>query len=60
MRAVLLMTLGLLFAPAPPAQTSVLEQLKDQFNRDQGALRLIVLVSPTCPACTNGAVWIQE
>jgi hypothetical protein len=42
------------------AQTSVLERLKDQFNQDRGALRLIVLVSPTCPACTSGAEWIQE
>lgn len=59
-RVALLLPLGLLFAPAPPPQTSVLEQLKDRFNRDQGALRLIVLVSPTCPACTSGAGWIQE
>ena len=59
-RTVLLVILGLMFAPAAPAQTSVLEKVKDQFNRDHGMLRLIVLVSPTCPACTNGAVWIQE
>jgi hypothetical protein len=47
-------------APAAPAQASVLERLKDQFNQDRGALRLVVLVSPTCPACTSGAEWIQE
>jgi hypothetical protein len=58
-RAILLVTLGLMFAPVAPAQTLV-EELRDQFNRDQGALRLIVLVSPTCPACTSGAEWIQE
>ena len=60
MRIVLAIILGLTFAPALTAQTSVLERLKDQFNQDRGALRLIVLVSPTCPACTSGAEWIQE
>jgi hypothetical protein len=60
MRIVLLIILGLMSAPAVTAQTSVLERLKDQFNQDRGALRLIVLVSPTCPACTSGAEWIQE
>jgi len=42
------------------AETSVLEQLKTQFNQDKGAYRLVVLVSPTCPQCTSGAGWIQE
>ena len=60
MRIVLLIILGQMSAPAATAQTSVLERLKDQFNQDRGALRLIVLVSPTCPACTSGAEWIQE
>jgi hypothetical protein len=60
MRIVLAIILGLTSAPALTAQTSVLERLKDQFNQDRGALRLIVLVSPTCPACTSGAEWIQE
>jgi hypothetical protein len=50
----------LLFAPALSAQTTTMDRLKDQFNRDQGKLRLVVLVSPTCPACTSGAGWIQE
>jgi hypothetical protein len=46
--------------PWASAQTTVLDRLKSQFNRDHGALRLIVLVSPTCPACTSGASWIQD
>jgi hypothetical protein len=29
------------------AQTSVLDELKAQFNKDKGVPRLIVLVSPT-------------
>jgi hypothetical protein len=60
MRIVLAIILGVMSAPALTAQASVLERLKDQFNQDRGALRLIVLVSPTCPACTSGAEWIQE
>ncbi len=40
--------------------SSVLDQLKMQFNADTGTPRLIVLVSPTCPQCTSGASWIQE
>jgi hypothetical protein len=39
---------------------SVLDQLRTRFNSDAGALRLVVLVSPTCPQCTSGASWIQE
>src|SRR5581483_10042491 len=39
---------------------SVLDQVRAQFNKDKGALRLIVLVSPTCPLCTSGAGWINE
>ncbi len=31
----------------PHAQTSVLTELKAQFNRDKGIPRLIVLMSPT-------------
>src|SRR4051812_18467449 len=45
---------------AAAAGTSTLEQLKSRFNEDKGAPRLIVLVSPTCPACVGGAEWIQE
>jgi hypothetical protein len=47
-------------AVAPARAAGVLDQLKGQFNRDKGALRLVVLVSPTCPECTSGAGWIQE
>jgi hypothetical protein len=56
----LLLIIGLLFSTVVSAQSTVLDRLKGQFNRDQGALRLVVLVSPTCPACTSGAEWIQE
>jgi len=47
-------------AAAPARGTGVLDQVKTQFNQDRGALRLVVLVSPTCPECTTGAEWIQE
>jgi len=59
-RPALLLFMGLLFAQPVSAQTGVLGQLKEQFNHDRGSFRLIVLVSPTCPACVNGAQWIQE
>ena len=39
---------------------TTLEQLKARFNEDAGVLRLVVLVSPTCPQCVSGAGWIQE
>jgi hypothetical protein len=39
---------------------NTLDELKAQFNKDAGAPRLIVLVSPTCPACTGGAQWIED
>jgi hypothetical protein len=42
------------------AQEPVLDQLKAQFNEDQGVLRLVVLVSPTCPECVGGADWIAD
>lgn len=38
----------------------MLDEFKAQFNKDKGVLRLVVLVSPTCPQCTSGAGWIQE
>jgi len=47
-------------AGALRAQESVLSELKAQFNKDKGALRLVVLVSPTCPECVGGAGWIQD
>lgn len=58
--AALLLTIGLWVTTEVSAQSTVLDRLKSDFNRDQGALRLVVLVSPTCPECTNGAGWIQE
>jgi hypothetical protein len=56
---------GLLFAAllasgSLQAQESVLDQLKSQFIRDQGVLRLVVLVSPTCPECVSGAEWVDD
>lgn len=42
------------------AAASAFDQLKAAFNGDQGTYRLVVLVSPTCPQCVNGAVWIQD
>jgi hypothetical protein len=42
------------------AEGTVLDRVKAQFSKDQGKLRLVVLVSPTCPECTSGAGWIQE
>src|SRR5688572_29604861 len=42
------------------AETSALDQLKAQFNKDTGVLRLVVLVSPTCPECVSGASWVQD
>jgi hypothetical protein len=39
---------------------NVLKELKAEFNKDKGAPRLIVLVSPTCPACVGGAQWIED
>jgi hypothetical protein len=50
------------FVPVRPvrAEAPVLDQLKARFNEDRGVLRLVVLVSPTCPACTSGAGWIHD
>jgi hypothetical protein len=42
------------------ADVNVLDQVKAQFNKDQGVLRLVVLVSPTCPECVGGAGWIED
>jgi hypothetical protein len=55
--------LGLfVFASAGPlrSEESVLNQLQTQFNKDHGVLRLVILVSPTCPECVGGAGWIQD
>jgi hypothetical protein len=42
------------------ARANTLDDLKAQFNKDKGVLRLVVLVSPTCPACVGGAQWIES
>ena len=39
---------------------NVFDELRARFNADKGELRLVVLVSPTCPACVGGAQWIQD
>lgn len=31
-----------------------LDQLKESFQRDRGAVRLVTLLSPVCPACRSG------
>jgi hypothetical protein len=55
--SVLILTLSV----APPLRgATTLDDLKTRFNQDAGALRLVVLVSPTCPQCVSGASWIQE
>ncbi len=35
-------------------------KLKSQFNQDKGHSRLLLFVSPICPACVKGARIIQE
>lgn len=57
--ALSLMTLALCHAPSLLGATT-LDEVKARFNQDAGVLRLVVLVSPTCPACVSGAGWIQE
>ena len=57
--AVAVTTLVLCQAP-PLLGATTLDQLKARFNQDAGVLRLVVLVSPTCPQCVSGAGWIQE
>jgi hypothetical protein len=47
-------------ASVPTFAAGVLDELKERFNADKGTLRLVVLVSPTCPQCTSGAGWIQD
>lgn len=51
-------------ATATPTDTIVnLSQIGDLqalFNQDQGMLRLVVLLSPGCPSCIDGARWLQD
>jgi len=57
---VLLATAGCALHPGQARRNNVLGDLKEQFNRDRGVPRLVVLVSPTCTACLGGAQWIQD
>jgi len=59
-RGGLLLIAALLASGSLQAQESVLDQLKARFNEDQGVLRLVVLVSPTCPECVSGAEWVDD
>ncbi len=34
--------------------------LKDRFNKDRGRVRMIFLLSPTCPMCVRGSKWAEE
>lgn len=57
-----LFLLASLLASAGPlhAEEAVFQQLKAQFNKEHGVLRLVVLVSPTCPECVSGAEWVDD
>lgn len=37
-----------------------LDTLKNLFERDNGKIRLLLLMSPTCSVCVRGARWVQE
>jgi thiol-disulfide isomerase/thioredoxin len=37
-----------------------LSTLQDGFNRESGKLRVILLLSPTCPTCLQGASAVEE
>jgi hypothetical protein len=39
---------------------SDVEGLRSVFNRDKGHPRLVLLLSPTCCVCINGAKWVQK
>jgi hypothetical protein len=56
----LLLVLLAAAATAPVRAAGVLDEVREQFNEDRGVLRLVVLVSPTCPECVSGAGWIQD
>jgi hypothetical protein len=42
------------------AKTTAFDQMKAAFNGAKGTTRLVLLTSPTCPACVGGAKWVQE
>jgi hypothetical protein len=37
-----------------------MKELRDKFNQDKGKVRLLLLLSPTCPECLHGASEIQH
>lgn len=37
-----------------------IDALRKQFNADRGRVRMVLLLSPTCPMCVQGAQWIQK
>jgi len=37
-----------------------IKELHDKFNKDKGNVRLLLLLSPTCPECLRGASEIQS
>ncbi len=37
-----------------------INQLREIFDKDVGATRIILLVSPTCSVCVRGAGWVQK
>jgi hypothetical protein len=37
-----------------------MKELRDKFNKDKGNVRLLLLLSPTCPECLRGAFEIQN
>jgi hypothetical protein len=47
-------------ATAEMTDLSNLDQLKEAFQRDRGAVRLVALLSPICPACRSGFSDMQK
>src|SRR5882757_6501679 len=47
-------------APHPVVLTSDDQPLRDDFNRDQGFVRLMILVDPRCPECLRGLADVGE
>jgi hypothetical protein len=52
---------------APPGQPKLVElkasslsTLQSGFNRESGKLRVILLLSPTCPTCLEGASAVED
>ncbi|MGH9899692.1 MAG: hypothetical protein ACRD63_04165, partial [Pyrinomonadaceae bacterium] len=43
-----------------PDYSTDMKELRDKFNQDKGKVRLILLLSPTCPYCIDGASIVQK